>query len=93
MVTDMLNENKNPYLLLTDQQFQLGRGGLNHKKYRIKVSVRELEAMAANLRQGGDNRKADEIDREIMEILERKICRKIIKRSRKEQKLIYLGLA
>jgi hypothetical protein len=90
----MLNDKKNPYPLLTDNQpIHLSRRGDNHAVYRVKVSIFELEVMAASLRKGGENRKADEIDREIMAILDRKICRKIIKRSRKEQKLIYLGLA
>ncbi|MEW8508188.1 MAG: hypothetical protein AB2598_15955 [Candidatus Thiodiazotropha sp.] len=61
------------------------------KRKRAKGSIRELELMAAHLRRGGENRAADELDSEIMVMLEKKICRKIINRSRKEQKLLHMG--
>jgi hypothetical protein len=48
--------------------------------------------MAASFRSEGDNRGADELEDEIMNLLDKKICRKIIKRSRKEQKMLRIGL-
>ncbi|MCU7924465.1 MAG: hypothetical protein KZQ88_17380 [Candidatus Thiodiazotropha sp. (ex Dulcina madagascariensis)] len=44
--------------------------------------------MAAGLRQIGDARAAESIDMKIMSLLEKKICKKIIDRSRREQLLV-----
>ncbi|MES9970022.1 MAG: hypothetical protein ABW092_08285 [Candidatus Thiodiazotropha sp.] len=82
----MLNMNDEP-----DLQIRMGGAVANRKSGRVKGSIRELELIAAELRRDGELCRADEIDREIMAILDRKICRKIIKRSRKEQKLLNIG--
>ncbi|MES9993148.1 MAG: hypothetical protein ABW098_14425 [Candidatus Thiodiazotropha sp.] len=90
----MPNENLIPHLLMKDDfkwQIKMGANIAHKKRRRVKGSIRELELMAAHLRRGGENRAADELDREIMVILEKKICRKIISRSRKEQKLLHMG--
>ncbi|MEW8026332.1 MAG: hypothetical protein AB2792_20445 [Candidatus Thiodiazotropha sp.] len=90
----MLNENGTPTLLTTDdldRQIRMGAATINHNRKRVKGSVRELELLAANLRRDGDSSRADVVDLEIMALLDKKICRKIIKRSRKEQKLLRMG--
>jgi hypothetical protein len=92
MVTDMPNGNESPCLLTVDdlgRQIKAGSKISNCQRKWLKGSIRELELMAANFRSEGDNRGADEVDDEIMNLLDRKICRKIIKRSRKEQKWNY----
>ncbi|MEW8458030.1 MAG: hypothetical protein AB2710_18220 [Candidatus Thiodiazotropha sp.] len=95
-MTDMLKENVLPHLLIADDlewQFKTGVGRARQGRNRVKGSIRELELMAANLRLGGENRAADELDGDIMAMLEKKICRKIINRSRKEQKMLHMGPA
>jgi hypothetical protein len=95
MVTDMLNANKSPYLLTVDnlgRRIKPGATIPDSKRKWMKGSIRELELMAANFRCEGDNRGADELEDEIMNLLDKKICRKIIKRSRKEQKMLHMGL-
>ncbi|MES9824652.1 MAG: hypothetical protein ABW127_09510 [Candidatus Thiodiazotropha endolucinida] len=90
----MLNENGNPYLHTADdldRQIKMGAAITYRNRKRVKGSVRELERLAANLRRDGDCSRADVIDLEIMALLDKKICRKIIKRSRKEQKLLHMG--
>ena len=85
----MLNKNVIPYLSTAiDYNWQVSQKGR-----RVKGSIRELELMASNLRRDGDNRAADEIDKEVMAMLEKKICRKIITQSRKEQKFLHMGLS
>jgi hypothetical protein len=95
MVTDMLNANESPYLLTDDdldQQIKQGVTIFNCERKCHTGSIRELELMAANYRSEGDNSRAEEVEIEIMNLLDKKICRKIIKRSRKEQKLLHMGL-
>ncbi|MBW9276167.1 MAG: hypothetical protein K1563_21030 [Candidatus Thiodiazotropha sp. (ex. Lucinisca nassula)] len=90
----MLNENGNPYIHTADdlvRQIKMGAAITHRNRKRVKGSIRELERLAANLRRDGDCSRADVIDLEIMALLDKKICRKIIKRSRKEQKLLQLG--
>jgi hypothetical protein len=90
----MLNENGSPYQTTTDGQtrkIRMGGAVASRKGGRVRGSIRELELVAADLRREGDNSRADEVDVEIMAMLDRKISRKIIKRSRKEQKLIHMG--
>ncbi|MBT2971177.1 MAG: hypothetical protein B6D72_04010 [gamma proteobacterium symbiont of Ctena orbiculata] len=92
----MLKENVIPHLLITDDQkwqFKTGVGSARQRRNRVKGSIRELELMAASLRRGGENRAADELDGDIMAMLEKKICRKIVNRSRKEQKMLHMGSA
>lgn len=90
----MLNENGTHTLLTADdldRQIRMGTAIINRNRRRVKGSIRELERLAANLRRDGDCGGADVIDLEIMALLDKKICRKIIKRSRKEQKLLHMG--
>ncbi|PVV06986.1 MAG: hypothetical protein B6D77_14790 [gamma proteobacterium symbiont of Ctena orbiculata] len=90
----MLNENEIPFPTTVDDhkhQIRMGRVVTHRKGGRAKGSIRELELIAADLRRGGEINRADEVDREIMAILDKKICRKIIKRSRKEQKMLHIG--
>ena len=87
----MLNENEIPFQTTVDDpnhRIRMGRVVANRKGGRVKGSIRELELIAADLRRDGEIRKADEVDREIMAILDKKISRKIINRSRKEQKML-----
>jgi hypothetical protein len=95
MVTDMLNANESPYLLTDDDLDQQIKKGvtISHCERKWHTgSIRELELMAANFRSEGDSSRAEEVEIEIMNLLDKKICRKIIKRSRKEQKLLHMGL-
>jgi hypothetical protein len=95
-VAGMLNQNVIPHLLTAVDLNRKARTGADiarQKRKRVKGSIRELELMALNLRRGGDNLAADELDRQVMVMLEMKICRKIIDRSRKEQKLLRMGPA
>ncbi len=90
----MLNENVIPHLSTAfdlKRQVKMDVSISRHKFRRIKGSIRELELMATNLHRDGDYLAAEEIDKEIMAILEKKICRKIIHRSRKEQKFLNMG--
>ncbi|WP_316369014.1 hypothetical protein [Candidatus Thiodiazotropha sp. CDECU1] len=89
----MLNENETPFKTTVDDhkhQIRMGRVVTNRKGGRAKGSIRELELIAADLRRGGEISRADEVDMEIMAILDKKICRKIIKRSRKEQNMLHI---
>ena len=49
-------------------------------------SVRELEAMAAELRSFGDERGAERLEQQALSLLDRKICKKIINQSRRTQR-------
>ncbi|MEW7995248.1 MAG: hypothetical protein AB2825_12505, partial [Candidatus Thiodiazotropha endolucinida] len=81
-----------PYGVYTEALMRTMTTAINYRnRKRVKGSIRELERLAANLRRDGDCSRADVIDLEIMALLDKKICRKIIKRSRKEQKLLHMG--
>ncbi|MCU7931768.1 MAG: hypothetical protein KZQ90_13280 [Candidatus Thiodiazotropha sp. (ex Codakia rugifera)] len=92
----MLNKNEKPNLstseLLNPQIHLTGRHS-SISNQSVKGSIRELERMATRLREKGDNSGADCVDLEIMVLLEKKICKKIVNRSRREQKRLQMGLA
>lgn len=92
----MLNKNEKPHLStseLFNPQIHLTDTHPSKRIQNIKGSIRELELMATRLREKGDSSGADCIDLEIMVLLEKKICKKIVNRSRKEQKWLQMGFA
>jgi hypothetical protein len=50
-----------------------------------QISVRELENMAKHRRAVGDRQGADYLDIQALALLDKKICRKIIRQSRRAQ--------
>ncbi|MCU7919112.1 MAG: hypothetical protein KZQ95_12245 [Candidatus Thiodiazotropha sp. (ex Epidulcina cf. delphinae)] len=87
----MLSENEIDRRLSTSELFSLVcQTGTYPSCTVLKTqgSIRELEIMAAGLRQIGDAKAAESIDMKIMSLLEKKICKKIIDRSRREQLLV-----
>lgn len=51
----------------------------------IRASVRELERIALKLRLAGDRHVSESIDLRVLSLLEEKITRKIVAKSRREQ--------
>jgi hypothetical protein len=51
----------------------------------IRASVRELERIAVKLRLAGDRHVSESIDLRVLSLLEEKITRKIMAKSRREQ--------
>ncbi|MCG8489883.1 MAG: hypothetical protein MI756_20600 [Chromatiales bacterium] len=50
-----------------------------------QASVRELEVMAVRLRDAGDEKAAEYLERQAVALLDKKICRRVLTQSRKLQ--------
>ncbi|MCG7947718.1 MAG: hypothetical protein AB2729_15790 [Candidatus Thiodiazotropha taylori] len=52
-------------------------------RHRVKqASVRELEVMAVRLRDAGDEKGAEYLERQAVALLDKKICRRVLTQSR-----------
>ncbi|MEJ2621328.1 MAG: hypothetical protein P8163_14010 [Candidatus Thiodiazotropha sp.] len=69
--------------MLTENKLQVDRAYGESKPRGIRnlpnqASVRELEVMAVRLRDAGDEKGADYLERQALALLDRKICRKAL---------------
>jgi hypothetical protein len=69
----MLSDNE--LLVALDHSESKPRGMRNLAN---QASVRELEVMAVRLRDAGDEKGADYLERKALALLDRKICRKVL---------------
>lgn len=74
----MLNNNE----LIQGLYVQRSRRRGRDRKIK-KISVRKLEALADELRAVGDEQSAEHLECQAIELLDKKICRKIIRQSRR----------
>ncbi|MES9852920.1 MAG: hypothetical protein ABW170_13960 [Candidatus Thiodiazotropha sp. L084R] len=51
-----------------------------------QISIRELESLAGELRAVGDEVSAENLECQVIELLDKKICRKILQQSRKTRR-------
>jgi hypothetical protein len=77
--------------MLSDKELLRSLNGQSSRRRRFsnqiaQISVTELETMAETMRAVGDEGGAEYLERQALALLDKKICRKIIRQGRRSQR-------